>query len=177
MLSNTTVLLQPPKHIAPHTPHHPTIVDRYHTIASVVTTSSHYYYYLDLLLFNIPTANQANPTKMKMNNFISHVAMTSTVFSTFVIAQSPNCGWQTIDLDPTSPTYNPTGSSCAEDKCCSIDGFCTRSTSDCQAGCQSNFGTCDSPLCGIEAEGDTLTNCWGTQCCSAEGFCATDGEG
>lgn len=113
---------------------------------------------------------------MKLSTWMSHVVMTSTVFST-VDAQSPNCGWQTIEMDPSSPTYNPTGSTCNNGKCCSKDGFCTSNTADCQAGCQSNFGTCGSPLCGVSVAGNADSDehvCDATECCSSEGFCGTD---
>lgn len=113
---------------------------------------------------------------MKYSEWMFSVAMSSVVFSADIVSsQSPNCGWQTIDFDRNSPTYNPTGLTCSDDKCCSRDGFCTSSNADCEAGCQRNFGSCMQPLCGIGSLSDSDKNlCSHTSCCSAEGFCGSD---
>lgn len=103
----------------------------------------------------------------------------STTLLTATDAQSPNCGWQTIDKDPNSPTYNPVGLTCGSGKCCSKDGYCTSGQSDCQAGCQSDFGTCNAPVCGVGVAGDSDNHVCGQsgQCCSSEGFCGNDDSG
>ncbi|KAL3782315.1 hypothetical protein HJC23_001923 [Cyclotella cryptica] len=107
------------------------------------------------------------------------VILTSTVFPMAVLSSSsPNCGWQTIDLDLNSPTYNPNGLSCDSGKCCSKDGFCSSGTNDCQAGCQSAFGSCDAPVCGFGVEDDigSIVCSMTSQCCSKEGFCGTEDD-
>ncbi|KXH60609.1 hypothetical protein CNYM01_00086 [Colletotrichum nymphaeae SA-01] len=79
----------------------------------------------------------------------------------------------------TDGTCGKNGKTCQGSKfgdCCSSGGFCGTSKDHCQAGCQSQFGTCGAED-NVSTDGTCGTNgktCKGSSfgdCCSSTGFC------
>ncbi|KAK1532870.1 uncharacterized protein CCOS01_04853 [Colletotrichum costaricense] len=79
----------------------------------------------------------------------------------------------------TDGTCGKNGKTCKGSKfgdCCSSGGFCGTSKDHCQAGCQSQFGTCGAED-NVSTDGTCGTNgktCKGSSfgdCCSSTGFC------
>ncbi|KAK8189685.1 hypothetical protein BKA81DRAFT_275546, partial [Phyllosticta paracitricarpa] len=105
--------------------------------------------------------------------------MCNSTSSSAISSALPAAGGQTCENAPSGP-------------CCSQWGFCGTDEGFCGAGCQSEFGQCNSTsvqsspaapsstypagACGLTAGGQTCENAPSGPCCSQYGYCGT-GDG
>ncbi|KAJ4129133.1 hypothetical protein NW768_007666 [Fusarium equiseti] len=92
------------------------------------------------------------------------------------ISEDGNCG--------SNSDINATCLGSEFGNCCSVKGYCGKTSAYCDEGCQSSFGKCGgsksdgqlvstSGSCGITSSGNNVT-CQGSEfgnCCSAKGYC------